>query len=76
MVWDGVAGTHFSSKETITYKPKVTNYKIVSGMPDQVTRWVQEMLDDGWDLNGKMEGMRIDNKDIVVQCMVKYKEEE
>lgn len=53
-------------------KPKVSNYRIVSGMPDNVDRHVQEMLNDGWELNGSLMIMKVDTKDIVIQGMVKY----
>lgn len=58
-----------------THQPKVTNYRIVSGMPDYVDRHVQDMINAGWELNGSLMIMRVDGKDIIIQGMVKYKED-
>lgn len=53
-------------------KPKITNFRIVSGMPDYVERQVNTCLGCGWDVNGPLMIMRFDGKDILVQNMVKY----
>ena len=52
----------------------VLDYDLIRGLPGDVTERVQELLSscDGWEPRGKPIKMKVDNHEILVQCMVKY----
>lgn len=55
---------------------EVLDYKIVQGLPTAVEKKVKILLTQDWQPYGKMYKMKApgENTDIVVQCMVLYKE--
>ena len=57
---------------------KVVDYRLVNGTPGSVSNMVQFLLggEDGWELKGKPFKMVMPHErkhEIVVQCMVRYK---
>jgi len=52
------------------------DYKIIQGFPEEVEEKVKSLLAIGWELGSEMYKMKVagENIDIVVQCVVLYKE--
>ncbi len=50
----------------------VLDYKIVQGKPSIVESEVKDLLLQDWQPTGKLLQMRVQDTDIVIQCMVLY----
>jgi len=60
----------------MTEPEEVLDYKIVRGFPAAVEKEVKILLAQDWQPHGEMYKMKApgENNDIVVQCMILYKE--
>jgi len=60
----------------ITESKEILDYKILQGFPSAVEKEVKELLSMEWQPYGEMYKMKAPggDADIVVQCMVLYKE--
>jgi len=52
---------------------KILDYKIIQGLPGRVEHEVKILLLQDWQPNGEMYKIKVQDNDIVVQCMVLYK---
>lgn len=52
----------------------VLDYDLIRGLPGDVAERVQKLIGlcEGWEPRGKPIKMKVDNNEILIQCMVKY----
>jgi hypothetical protein len=61
---------------TTLVRPAVLDYKIIKGMPEAVEEQVRACLRLGYALNSELLPMKVDQYNIVAQCVVLYADDE